>query len=426
MDRAEPIPTPPDRLRRVAVALLRAGQLEAAASCYKELWDLGNGPEVGARLLECLCELKRYAEALPVADELAAKYPDSPACREQVFSAWYGGRILARDPGCSYEQLTVCANALVCSGLYTKQAPSIILELANEAARREQWDTVLAVTRRLTPGLMRGGRLATWYDCRLQALLGKGEAAHALAIVHDLPDRFTHERRRFLTHLLRAYLLLDSPYDAAAVYVELSHHHSPPAWVFFEHGRLERDVGRNGDAIVLLSRAMLFTRPLTRAIPALEDLAELTLKLGWFAAARDHLRLNAWLRQVNGRLVPDRLRDLLERALAGCHRPEAAVPDKNAVLSRCRAIWRHQASRSLPVRRDVRHARRCLIDHLGTIHLENEVRLVQTRSGPKFPVPLELVPAGMESGADVVVDAIPSFDRARRVETWRVVGLRRA
>lgn len=426
MDKAVPRPTPPSGPRRVAAALLRAGQLEAAASCYKELWESGRGPEVGARLLECLCALGRYAEALLVADELAAEYPDSPVCRKEVYSAWYNGRILARDPGCSYERLTACANALVCSGLYCKQAPSIILELANEAARRELWDKALQVTRRLTPGLMRGSRLATWYDCRIQALLGKGEAAHALAIVHDLPDRFPHQRRRFLTHLLRAYLLLDSPYDAAAVYVELSRHHPPPDWVFFEHGRLERHVGHIGDAVVLLSRAMLFTRPLTKAIPALEDLAELMLKLGWFAAARDHLRLNTWLRYVDGRPVPDRLRDLLQRALAGCRRPEASVPEKNVVLSRCRAIWRHQASRSLPVRRDVRHTRRCLINHGGTIHLEDGVWLVQTRGGPRFPVPLELVPADMEPGTNVVVDAVPSFDRTRRVETWRVLGLRQA
>jgi len=196
--------------------------------------------------------------------------------------------------------------------------------------------------------------------------------------------------------------------------------------VFFEHGRLERDVGSIGDALVLFSRAMLFTRPLTKAAPALEDLAELFLRLGWYAAARDHLRLNAWLRQVRGWVVPDRLRDLFDRAMAACRGREAAVPDRNTVLKRCRAVWRHQASRSLPTRRDIGHTRPFMRNRRGSLMQEGGVWLIRILYGVDFPISSDLVPPGLQPGTALCFDAVPSFDRSRRIETWRVIGPRPA
>ncbi len=419
-------PSPPDRLRRVAEAMLRAGQIESAASCYAELRKQGHELAAGPGLLRCLCRLGRWPEALQAADELERIHPTSETLLECVYSTWYDGRFWRLDPSCSLERLKTCADRLFGSGLYERQAPYITLGTARAVAHFEQWDRALDLTGRIRPSLLNPKRRADWCDCRIQALLGTGRTAQALAIGHDLPDRFPHHRHRFLTHLLRTYLLLDSPYDAAAVYVELSHHRPPPAWVFFEHGRLERDVGRIGDAVVLLSRALLITRPLVGATAVLEDLAELMLKLGWCAAARDHLRLNAWLREVHGRLVPDRLRDLYDKAVAGCRNRESAVPDRNAILTRCRAIWRHQASRRLPVRRDVNHTRRYMGNRRGTILQEGANWLIRVMDGPDFPIASDLVPAGIEAGARVRFDAVPSFDRDRRIETWKVVRLRPA
>jgi tetratricopeptide (TPR) repeat protein len=414
------------RLRRVAEALLAGDQTEAATKAYAELWERTHDPSAGAGLLECLSRLGRHAEALGLADELATRFPDSPECRRRIYGAWYRGRFARPDPDCPYDRLVACALALLDAQPTRSRAQSIILALAQAAVRAELWDKALDWTGRLSPAGLAHDLRALRHDCIAAALLGQGRAAETLAMVRDLPERYPALRRQFLVHLLRAYLLLDSPYDAAAIYVELSHHHPPPAWVFTEHGRLERSVGRNGDAVVLLSRAMLFTRPLIHAAAVLEDLAELMLKLGWYESARDHLLLNRWLREVHGRPMPERLIDLLNQALSGCRDGGEYLPDKNLALERCRAIWRHQASRSLPVRRDLSHTRRVMRERRGLLVQENDQWLIRTPHGFDLPCPPDLVPAGLAAGAAVKFGADPGFDRTRRIETWRITNVRAA
>jgi tetratricopeptide (TPR) repeat protein len=426
VDQTHTQPTPPGRLKRVAEALLAGGQTQAAAKAYAELWERTHDETAGAGLLECLSRLGRHAEALGLADELAARFPDSPECRRQVHGVWYRGRFARPDPDCPYDRLVACAQSLLNARPDPDKAHGIIIALAQAAVRTEQWDKALDWTGRLSQAKLTRDLRALRLDCIAAALLGQGRAAETLAMVRDLPDKFPALRHRFLIHLLRAYLLLDSPYDAAAIYVELSHHHPPPAWVFTEHGRLERSVGHNGDAVVLLSRAMLFTRPLIHATAVLEDLAELMLKLGWYNSARDHLLLNAWLREVHGWPMPERLSDLLAQTLAGCRGSGECVPDKNAALEHCRAIWRHQASRILPVRRDARHTRRVMRERRGLLMQEDGLWLIRTERGTDFPCPPDLVPAGLAAGAAVRFDADPGFDRTRRVETWRTTSVRAA
>ena len=423
MDRAPVEPTPPDRLQRVAEAMLRAGQIESAASCYAEMRQQGNELEAGPGLLRCLCRLGRWPEALQAADELERAHPHSEALLKVIYQTWYDGRFWRLDPECPLERLKTCADTLFGTGLYVREAPYIVLGLARSAAHFEQWDRALDWTGRIRPLMLKPKRRGDWYDCRAQAMLAGGRAAETLGLVHDLPARYPALRHRFLIHMLRAYLLLDSPLDAAAIYDELTREEPPPVWVHVEYARLARSLGLVGDAVVLFSRAALLTRPLVAATQLTEDLAELMLVRGWYVAAREHLLLNVWLRQVRGAHVPERLRDLLAKATAGCYNPDAPAPDRMALLVRCRAIWRHQAVRALTLHRDFSDARRVMWERRGTLLCENGEWLVRTTSGIDFPCPAELVPAEVPAGTQVRFGAVPAFDRDRRIETWKMIRL---
>jgi hypothetical protein len=122
MDRADPS-TPPDRLRRIAEAMLRAGQFDQAERCLAEAGEQGHDPQAGLELLECLCRLGRFAEALPLADRLSQDQTGPSTVLARIHSAWFEGRFQHLDPDCPLDRIQACAEALFSSRSFQTEQP---------------------------------------------------------------------------------------------------------------------------------------------------------------------------------------------------------------------------------------------------------------------------------------------------------------
>ncbi len=436
MDEAATNQTPTDRLKLTAEAFLAGGQSESAAKAYAELWERTHDQEVGAGLLDCLGLLGRDAEALPIADELGDKYPDSPVCRKQVHTAWYRGRFLRRDPDSPLDKLEACAESLIRARLIAEW-PLVVLAVMEEAALAREWDKVKDWAARTQPAMfseaprkdrdteLESPRTA-WYDCLLQALLGTRRAATALDLLDSMPVQPPAQRDRFLLHRLNAYLLLDSPYDAVAVYAEFGQRRPPPRWAFIESSRLLRDTGDLDDAVVHLCRALLYCGTVDQSGATLIDLSELMLRLGWKETALEHLQHTLRLFRAKGWFVPRKMYALLAEAEAGSDDPgKDSIHDPKA-LSRIYEVWHREATRRLRLRRDLKHARRVRHNLRGTLEQGPEGWTVRVSGELECPCALSELPAWTDAGSAVTFDAVPGFDRTRRIEIRRATNVRPA
>ena len=425
-----------DQLGLAAKALLKARTYKPAAAAYAELWDRTREPEAGAALLRCLRRLKRNNEALPLADELNRLFPNSPVCYRQILKAWLYGRFLQRDPGCPLEKLETCARRLL--NPHLKWAwPLVTLAVMEEAARARRWDLVKAWAAKSDPALLgearRPGRddemspQASWYDCLLKMLLDTGRAADALVLLYDVPEPPPPEHDRFLQHKLDAYLMLDSPHDALAIYAEFARRTKPPRWAFAESARLLRDLGDIRAAMVLFCRALLRTGEPGQTGMIMIDLSELMIRIGWTGIALKQLRLVLSQFRDCGWTVPPRLYVLQAAAEANCVDPGKDYAHDPNTLRDCMVIWSTEANRHIELRRDVNNTRRVLRHLCGTLRAEPDEWVVRVPGNGLRAVCSEAdLPKGAESGSLVTFDAVPAFDRVHGCETSRATNIRLA
>ena len=428
--------TPLDQLGLAAKTSLKAGAYRPAAAAYAELWDRTREPEAGAALLRCLRRLKRNSEALPLADELNRLFPNSPVCYRQILKAWLYGRFLQRDPGCPLEKLETCARRLL--NPHLKWAwPLVTLAVMEEAARARRWDLVKAWAAKSDPALLgearRPGRddemspQASWYDCLLKMLLDTGRAADALLLLDQMPEPPPPEHDRFLQHKLDAYLMLDSPHDALAVYAEFARGAKPPRWAFAESARLLRDLGDIRAAMVLFCRALLRTGEPGQTGVMMIDLSDLMIRIGWTGIALKQLRIVLRQFRDNGWTVPPRLYVLQAAAEACCTDPGKDYAHDPNTLRDCLETWGREASRHIELRRDVNNTRRVLQHLRGTLRPESDGWVVRVPGdGLRALCPEADLPKGAESGSLVIFDAVPAFDRVHSCETSRATNIRLA
>ena len=424
-----------DRRRRAAQDQSRAGNWRVAAATNAHLWDDSREPEDGAAYLRCLRRLGCHTEALSLADELSRMFPDSPCCLRQVQRTWLQGRFLRHDPDCALEKLADCTQALR-DPLLQWAMPLVALAVMEEAVRARRWDMVKAWAAESDPALLRKalrpGRdgamspQASWYDCMLKMLLETGRAAEALDLLYRMPEVPASERDQFLQHRLSAYLMLDSPHDALAVYAELSHRDRPPRRVFVEAARLLSDLGDIRAAIVLLCRALLWGRDPGQTGLIMIELSDLMIRIGWTGIALKQLRAVLKEFRDRGWTVPYRFHALHAAAEVGCGEAGRSYSHRPEALRECLEVWSREASRHIELRRDVDHTRRVRHGFHGTLQVQSDEWAVRMANGSVVACALADTPEQVEPGREVIFDAAPSFYRPLGAETWRAVNVRLA
>jgi tetratricopeptide (TPR) repeat protein len=427
--------TPQDQLGSTAKASQIAGDSKLAAEAHAELWRSTRKPEAGAALLRCLRHQERHTEALPLADELNRLFPNSRVCRRQVLKAWLQGRFIRHDPDCPLEKLDACAKALLKSRL--KWAwPLVRLAVMEEAVRARQWDLVKTRATQSDPPQLREARRperdgglspqASWYDCLVKMLLETGRAADALVLLHRMPEPPPPERDRFLQHKLDAYLMLDSPHDALAIYAEFSRRTPPPRWAFANAARLLRDLGQTRVAIILFCRALLHTGEPGQTGMIMIDLSDLMIRIGWTDLALKQLRIALRQFRDNGWTVPPRLYALQAAAEANCIDPGRDYAHNPNTARDCLETWSREASRRIELKRDADHTRRVLTEVHGVLRAEPDGWTALAPAGLRAICSEADLPAGAESGSLITFDAVPAFDRVHTHETSRATNIRLA
>lgn len=423
-----------DRRRHAAQEQSRAGSWKYAAATYARLWNDVRDPEDGAAYLRSLRGFRCHAEALSLAEELNRLFPDSAVCRREVQKTWFVGRVLHRDPGCTLAKLVEYAETLR-DPLRKWAMPLAALAVMEEAVRARRWDLVKAWADESDPLRLRTARRvrrdnginpeASWYDCMVEMLLGTGRAAAALDLLYRIPVTAEPEHERFLKHRLDAYLLLDSPQDALAVYAEFAQRPSPPRWAFVDAARLLRNLGDIRSAVVLLCRVLIFGNSPGETGRVMLELSDLMLKIGWHAVALKQLVVVIKQYRDQGWAVPPRLYSMRAEAEAGCG--EADHCDYGpATLRDCLDVWEREARRHIALLRDVDDTRRVRHGLKGTLQFQPDGWTVRMANGLVFPCAPADVPEQGEPSGEVMFDAVPAFNRPRGVETWRAGNVRPA
>lgn len=424
--------------KQLANELRKAGSFEEALLLYRNLWKETRDKFDGAGFLHCLRKLELFDEAITLADELIAKYPDFNWCRNEVIWTYIYGKLNKLDESEPFEKVTQIAQKILDLNPDSLAAKIVVFKVLKSAKSTNDWETINEWVVKLDPESLSiepmtdsSGRegwsdQSLWYNYRINGLLEKGNPNEAIALVDEISERFPKQRKFFLRLKALAYYHLGNLPEAEKVYQNLCNAGKPDWWLLHEYARVVRDTGRKEDALKLMYKAANANSKLQTMVSLFEDIGMLCKEMGQTEEAIAHLILCKNIRSENKWSIPDSVLDNileLNKILGNYIEPNSI----KEALNICRSYWKKSLGEEIVPTRGLQDKRKVRKELVGKVNLGNIDRpfcFISTENNESFFCFKSDLPSDVEDGNKVTFDAIPSFDKKKNKESWKASNIR--
>jgi tetratricopeptide (TPR) repeat protein len=424
---------------REANDLRKSGQLDKALILYRQLSKDYPDPYAAAGLLHCLRKQGLFEEALSFCKATVQKYKTNDWFRREAVWALIRGKLERLDEATPLREVIATAESILAlSPADNKTRWRIVRPVLKTAKSHGKWEIVLQWTERvnadelsivpMTDDHDREGwcEQAMWQNYRIRSMIEAGDKEQAISLAQAAVERFPRQGKFFKRLEALATLRLAKLVDADRLYSDLCSVGKPEWWMLREHAQVLRELGRRDEALPLMCKAAAFNKKLDSLVTLFSDMGVLCNELGMKEESTNHLLLCKYVREEEGWSIPQSIDFTLSKLNHDISNGPVPGNIKEA-LAACRELWfrtlglhdehRLQAPKSKGMRKRLQ----------GKLVLGRSDRpfcFISSEGGESFFCLKVDLPQDMIDGGIVFFDAIPSFDKKKRRESWKAINVR--
>jgi len=424
-----------------AKELRKAQNFKEAVLLYRDLWKETGDHYDGAGLLHCLRKLELFDEAIPLAEDLIIKHPESDWCRNEVIWTFISGDLYKLGENESVEKVVETAKKVMDLNPHGLAEKVVVFKVLKSAKAHGNWGIVNEWVIKIDPSALstepitfETGRKgwcdrSLWYNYKISGLLKSGgdkEAKEAIELVDEISGQFAYEQKFFLRLKALAFQKIGKLNAAEKIYEKLCDRGRPDWWMIHEKAKVVRDLGRTEDALELMYWAARSNRKLGTMVSLFADIGSLCKSMGKNEEARAHLVLCRYVREEKNWSLPGFiLNDINElNEIIGNNKEPSSLKE---ALSICKSYWRSLVGETSELKGkidDKRKIRKGLSGKVNFGNLANNFCFIITKDKESFFCFKKDLSSDIKDGDDISFDAIPSFDKKKNKKSWRATNIR--
>ncbi len=412
---------------------LRKGKnFQSALPIYRELWKESGDKFDGAGLLSCLRSLELFDEAIPLADELASKFPDFNWCKLEVVWTYIQGRLEKLKEDARLDEVIREAERIMKfepDGFARKKVVFRVLKVAKSAGK---WDIASDWLSKLKPEELSkepikddNGRegwcdQSLWHNYNFRCLLEKNRADQVVQTIDQIAEIFPKQKKFFLRYKALAFCKQGKLKDAEDIYRALSSRY-PDWWILHEYAKVLRDSGDKPAALKLMCKAASANAgKLEIIVSLLEDIGALLKEAGQYEESQAHFLLSRYIRTSKNWTLKDSLSAVILELKKLIRKDEPA--SLRDALKICKDCWQKVGGVA-----EVKSQNRTIRPNLrGNLSLGPQERIfcfINIGNEAFFCSKSDL-PKNIQDGVSLTFDALPSFDKKKNKEGWKATNIR--
>ncbi|MFA5266464.1 MAG: hypothetical protein WC379_00715 [Methanoregula sp.] len=427
--------TPFDRKMK-ANELRKSGKFQEALVLYSELHRDNPDKFTGAGYLHCLRKLKKFDDAIPLADSLVGKYPGFDWVTTEIVWTYIEGQLFQLP---DEESLLI---AIHVADKILQQQPNqlatntVLMKVCKTAKNEKNWDILnewvqkvdpqsLDIKPQLLPNGREGwSRQALWYLYRITALVETGGSKDAFPFLEFALAQFPQHRKLFLRLRAQANYKTGKKEEALADYQNLCDVRRPDWWILKEYADVLSSLERKDEALAMMYQAAQDRQDPGMMVGLFESIGDLLYERAEKEQAALHYQLTKFIREERGWKIPDALTiKLTEMATAGITVPQTF----DETLLMCKRIWRPlEGPKETPPRQDYHHEgiRRDVAGKISLGRQDQPYCFINLDEGESVFCYKDILPPGINHGDRVIIDARPSWDQKKNKQGWKAQNVR--
>lgn len=416
--------------------LRKSGELEKALPLYRELCADARDQYSVAGLLHCLRKTNHFEEAIPLCNVVFSHFLDSEWCRNEAIWTLIQGQLEKLEEGTPVEKVVSIAHEIFSFGPTEPSTKWRIIRRVLKAAKaRARWDIVSEWIDRVAPEELsdepmktENGRegwcdQAIWHNLKIRSMIEVGDKEKAIELSKGVSNIFPRQCRFFGRLTALATLRLSRTIEAERLYADLCNARTPDWWIMHEYAQVLKELGKRELALKMMCKAASSHQKLDSLVSLFFDLGTLCLEMENRDAACNHLSLCKFVRQEHGWSIPYSLEKSLEELESNPNNPTTLAQ----ALLNCRDFWKNTIGPQGDWHEHSFGKRKPRAGLTGKVSLGPSDRpfcFISIESGESFFCYKSDLPRNIAEGTKLVFDAIPSFDKKKKRESWKVANIR--
>ena len=417
--------------------LRKSGKFPEALVLYSELHHDSPDKFTGAGYLHCLRKLKKFEEAIPFADSLVGKFPGFDWVTTEIVWTYIEGQLFQIPEDNSLSIAVHVANKILQQQPNQLASNTVQMKVCKIAKDEKNWEVLSEWVQKVDPQtldtkpqLLPNGRegwsqQALWYLYRITALVETGGNDDAFPFLAFALEHFPQHRKLFLRLRAQANAGIGKKEEALADYQNLCEVRRPDWWILKEYADVLVSLNRQDEALDLMYQAAQDRQDPGMMVGLFESIGDLLHQRGDNERAALHYQLTKLIREERGWKNPDQL----VQKIAGIPPAHNALPETiDGCFRECTKIWspqverpRDAAFRQSNPRGNIRH------DVEGRISLGRQDQpfcFINFENGESVFCYKDILPAGINHGDIVILDARPSWDQKKNKQGWKAQNVR--
>jgi len=418
--------------KKAANAYRKDENFDKAIPLYEKLWQETGDAFDGAGLLSCYRKKGLFDKALPLAKELSNKHGESNWAAREICWTLIQGKIQKFNQDTPLEEAMQIANKALQYKPDFLAKKLIVFKVLKLAKNKNDWtiitnwvDRIEVENLSIEPMHFDSGRdgwsdQCLWYNYKINSLLKTENYKAAKEKAQIAEGKCPKQRLFFLRLQAHALNGLGETQAALSLYDALCNKRHPEWWLLHEYGNLLKEEGEIDKALSILCKAALSNRKLEMMVKLFFDIAEIFSINQSPEQARVHCYLEKFVRNENSWPISYSLTTAIEK-LDNEMKGNPAPLSKQEAFSICQTIWKEICGYNSS---ETRTKKKDIVGKLAVLK-DKSFGFVNTKDGLSAICFSKNIPDNVNDGDTVIFDAIPSFDKKKNKESWKVIKIKR-
>jgi tetratricopeptide (TPR) repeat protein len=422
--------------KQQANELRKQGRIKGALPLYKELYESAAKDKFDcAGYLHCLRKLKKYEEAVTIAEECEEKYPDFNWCRIEIIWTYIGNLKNKSDttPLGSIIPIATKIMNLNPDDLQKNTIVLLVLKKAKEFKKFQiacEWvDKINPETLDKNPIVLEKGTTAwsnflIWHHHKIRCLIHQNKYHEAIKMVNSINAETKQVSKYFRALEALAYELMGSSSESVQILTKLSKNRNVDWWVVHQLANVLKNNGEKEQALERMYEAAVLSYKIESIVTLLQDIALLCQELNRMEESYYHSLLCKLVRQKKEWAVREDVEKLIKETSTFINKDSMNINFKE-VLQKCQTYW----GKDIPDGNRLHHERKtnkkhkkALVGTLSQVRQDKPFCFIKTPRESFFCYKSE-INVEVVDGLKVQFDVIPSFDKKKQQESLKAVNV---